>query len=238
MLRAALANFGQAAVSDTEELVFDLLKKIKPCKSKDASAIKSLLCGLVYEQLSQMRQIDRRLAGATDRAFSAAKSVLEKLEQKDFSWMHPQKHARNTKANISNLVREFYEEMSVPLKFSKTNKRILNYSIQKTFQLFEERYADEIKEQGFSRTSFSRLHDKSRYLPHQTPTFCSCPNHVTAQNVLEEAKPALQRYHRKERCPGEECAKCSFILSFPSTVHDFVNKKLYPCSPRNPLSVA
>ena len=234
MLRAAAANLGQAEEDDTEKLVLGLLQKIKPCKSADAKAIKSLLCGLVYDHLRELSRDQRRAVGASDGAFRAAQSVVEKLEQKDFSWMHPEKVIRSTKPNMTRLAREFFEEMSTPLKFSKSNKRILNYSIQKTFQLFQERYAEEIAEQGFSRSSFYRLHDKSRYLPHQKATFYSCPTHVTAQSVLEEAKPALQRYHRKEACPGNGCEKCSFIASFPSTVHDFVNKKLSPCQTRNP----
>ena len=81
--------------------------------------------------------------------------------------MHPEKVIRSTKPNMTRLAREFFEEMSTPLKFSKSNKRILNYSIQKTFQLFQERYAEEIAEQGFlgrlsigSTTNLATCHTK------------------------------------------------------------------------------
>ena len=99
MLRAAAANLGQAEEDDTEKLVLGLLQKIKPCKSADAKAIKSLLCGLVHDHLRELSRDQRRAVGASDGAFRAAQSVVEKLEQKEFSWMHPEKVIRSTKPN-------------------------------------------------------------------------------------------------------------------------------------------
>jgi len=218
----------------TEKIILSILENIKSCKSHDASVVKKVLCAVVANQLEDMRRDDRRKY-IPEKFFESAKEGVQKLMQKDFTWLKNVKHARKTNEEMSKLAIDFYDEMSVPVKFSKTGKRILCYSVQKIFQLFQDRHKLEYAaDKGISRSSFYRLRQE-RHLSHQKATFYTCPRHMLAQSALEEAKAALVRYHRNEACDQPDtCEKCKFIRAFPSTVHDFVNNKLSPCQQREP----
>lgn len=95
------------------------MKVIKSSKINNALFVKKLLSGLVLPRLEEIPR-DKRRVRVTQKVFKASKDVVEKIKQNELSWMQHAERRRSHNVVIKQVAVDLFDEMSTPVKFSKS----------------------------------------------------------------------------------------------------------------------